>query len=350
MADLLSPKTKICGRKFLLTVDDLTFIGHPNLLKVDNSQATASAAAAAAAAAAVAATGAGSSVPQSNSPGPLPLTSSGDFHADSSMIHFNLVFVLQSSDKQIAHELHEHVIFKWSAALKHEQLRDNYVGRESELLMSLQEKFNISGTNDPAVVKQGFMEEALKTSSLAREMKSVFEAVHNGRCVGLRVNDWVEISVLLPRPTPHFTVPLRVYHTILLLDDPKAIMRSLPADSSPLLLALVQCANPYRSFQELQKEVGCSLAQLFRLSAHLMYWNKAKIIDHITQNNIYVVSKTATLDMYAPPSHSHFFFLLFSKDYFVVLLETRTNIRNLTKSFREETWSTCSPISRRRGP
>ena len=42
--------------------------------------------------------------------------------------------------------------------------------------------------------------------------------------------------------------------------------------------------------------VDCSLAQIFRIAAHLIYWRKAKIIDVISVRNIYVVSPTADMN------------------------------------------------------
>jgi len=166
IADLLCPKTKIWGRKFFLTVDDLTFIGHPNPLKVDypaqqlqQQQQQQQSQQVSMSLQQQAVLGGGTSTPQT----PLSASQSSDFllPTDSSSITmFNLAFVLQTSNKRIAHELHDHVIVKWSAALKHEQLRDNFLGREAELLMALQEKHNISGSLEKDVVQQAFMPEA----------------------------------------------------------------------------------------------------------------------------------------------------------------------------------------------
>ena len=49
----------------------------------------------------------------------------------------------------------------------------------------------------------------------------------------------------------------------------------------------MQFANPTRSLQELQVELGIPIAQLYRLTAHLVYWRQAKVIHKVTLNNIY---------------------------------------------------------------
>lgn len=49
------------------------------------------------------------------------------------------------------------------------------------------------------------------------------------------------------------------------------------------------------SLQELHLVLDCSLAQIYRLAAHLIYWRKAKLIHTIHARNIYVVSPQAKL-------------------------------------------------------
>lgn len=55
----------------------------------------------------------------------------------------------------------------------------------------------------------------------------------------------------------------------------------------------------YYSLQELHLLLDCSLAQIYRLAAHLIYWRKAKLINTISTRNIYVVSPTAKLEEYS---------------------------------------------------
>jgi hypothetical protein len=75
---------------------------------------------------------------------------------------------------------------------------------------------------------------------------------------------------------------------------------------------MTQCDNKlgYLKFQNLKKQnldiyyrlsdlcsvLDCSMAQIFRFAAHLIYWRKAKIIDVINNQNIYVVSPAADMN------------------------------------------------------
>ena len=51
----------------------------------------------------------------------------------------------------------------------------------------------------------------------------------------------------------------------------------------------------YESLEELQVKLDCSLAHLYILVAHLVYWKQAKIINVISTKNVYVLSPTADL-------------------------------------------------------
>jgi hypothetical protein len=83
--------------------------------------------------------------------------------------------------------------------------------------------------------------------------------------------------------------PIRPYHTILLLDQQKTL-DSLPPDCSPTLRRVIERASPTKSFRELQYELGIPLAHLYRIAAHLLYWKKARVIDVLTRNNVYVLN------------------------------------------------------------
>jgi hypothetical protein len=83
---------------------------------------------------------------------------------------------------------------------------------------------------------------------------------------------------------------------LLLLEDPEEVLKSMPLDSNPTLVQLVQILTPTQSLQELHMLLDCSLAQIYRLAAHLIYWRKAKLIQTIHARNVYAVSPVAKMD------------------------------------------------------
>ncbi|OAQ28650.1 hypothetical protein K457DRAFT_138734 [Linnemannia elongata AG-77] len=86
------------------------------------------------------------------------------------------------------------------------------------------------------------------------------------------------------------------YHTLLLLEDPEEILKDIPLDANPTLVKLVQILVPYQCLDELQYILDCSMAQIYRLASHLIYWRKAKLIDQIRVNNVYVVAPQAGIN------------------------------------------------------
>jgi len=69
----------------------------------------------------------------------------------------------------------------------------------------------------------------------------------------------------------------------------------LQIDCSPALKRLIQMYNPLKSLQTLAADSDLTLAQVFQLTGHLIYWAKATIIYPLCESNIYVVSPDATL-------------------------------------------------------
>lgn len=98
---------------------------------------------------------------------------------------------------------------------------------------------------------------------------------------------------------PHM-MPIRAYHTLLLLEETDIILSSLPPDSSPQLAQLVVAAAPLMSFHQLQSETGIPSSQLLRLAAHLVHWGLAIIINVITHHSVYTVSPSADLSPRSP--------------------------------------------------
>lgn len=119
---------------------------------------------------------------------------------------------------------------------------------------------------------------------------------------------------------------LRPYHGVLLLTDPLELLESLQIDSSPALKRFLQMYNPLKSLQTLAADSDLTLAQVFQLASHLVYWAKATIIYPLCESNVYVVSPDAALTNQLLESfseqfpgvcllqvHTHIIFLVFYK-------------------------------------
>ncbi|KAI1318883.1 Nitrogen permease regulator 3 [Mortierella claussenii] len=118
--------------------------------------------------------------------------------------------------------------------------------------------------------------------------------------MGLTIDDY-EIGIAYEYENFPVLLP---YHTLLLLEDPEEILKDIPLDANPTLVKLVQILVPYqwqvecvrRCLDELQYILDCSMAQIYRLASHLIYWRKAKLIDQIRVSNVYVVAPQADIN------------------------------------------------------
>ncbi|RIA89323.1 nitrogen permease regulator of amino acid transport activity 3-domain-containing protein [Glomus cerebriforme] len=248
---------------------------------------------------------------------------------------FHLVFVLEPPELELCRQvddIYNNIISKLTSALRYEQLRCGYVRKEAELMLSLRENSGISTLDE-------LMEITLEKSSLARTIRKVYDAISNDCVAHILINDYIDLSLQIPPLVPtinfsdndmigheysHYPV-IAPYHTLLLLEDPEEILKNMPLDANPTLVQLVQILTPTQRLADLCTLLDCSLAQMFRLAAHLIYWRKAKIIDVINLRNVYVVSPTA--DMNLLPTYIEYFKQHFPNLDLVRILDSFSTLR-----------------------
>ncbi|KAI8918524.1 nitrogen permease regulator of amino acid transport activity 3-domain-containing protein [Powellomyces hirtus] len=341
LSDVLSPKVALCDRQFQLTVDDVTFVGHPTLLHADRpgtghrfARMIQRKRLAAQDAAADPTSSSSVNPDTSQLPAESPLSESGRSEASqksagmlassgaSASAHqltmFNLVFAMQPNDGQReVDDMYIHIISKITAALKYEQLKRGYIRREAELILSIKDEAQCKTSE--RVHLNDIMDRILTGSTLAKCLADIYNSITNQSGAHVVVNASVDLSLHIPergtKPLSLSSRPLsasgtldqsvtnsrdhpilRPYHALLLLHDPEEVLKSLPLDTLPLLVELIQIVTPTQCFEQLQTMLDCSLSQLYRLAAHLVHWHKAKIIDVISMRNVYVVAPEAPLE------------------------------------------------------
>ncbi|KAI8143878.1 nitrogen permease regulator of amino acid transport activity 3-domain-containing protein [Fennellomyces sp. T-0311] len=320
LADALAPRSELCDRKFQLSIDDLTFVGHPVSLTQEDSRSP---------------TSSPSSSSDTSHNGASTTTRNEEGHHNDSkpngathMTLFHVVFVMSPPDLELntrTDAIYAHVVRRYAAALQYEQLRCGYIQDEFEKILALRDDATNKGTPYDVL-----MQSILRDSSLARDIKQIYAAISTNNIAHIIINDFIDLSLQIPvfgdmaRQSDGVALPLArtqdyyyaslmdiygmsgyeydnypiicPYHTLLLLEDPEEVLKNMPLDASPTLVQLVQILTPTQSLQELHLLLDCSLAQIYRLAAHLIYWRKAKLIHTIHARNIYVVSPQAKLD------------------------------------------------------
>ncbi|UIZ22227.1 hypothetical protein KXD40_004914 [Peronospora effusa] len=157
-----------------------------------------------------------------------------------------------------------------------------------------------SGSTTVNVDPQTLIDVSLGKSVLANDLKRVFHGLEESGAAHVVLNGWVKLSLTLTDAVTIRMASLRPYHTLLLLSDKSNILNKLPADHARQLRDLVEAVNPLKSFQDIALETGVPIHQVFRLSAHLVYWGFGRIVDAITLYNIYQVNTKADLHIASP--------------------------------------------------
>jgi nitrogen permease regulator 3-like protein len=300
LADILSPKTQLCDKKFHLRVEQVDFVGHPTLLNVDRP-------------------GTGLIYSRKVQKSILKATRL------SPLTMFHLVFAMGETTVEEIDLIYEHCLLKVTNAFKFEQLRRGYIREQTELILQLRDQQQqllrestqnreLTGAGrilDISQSSQMIPEETnlIEQTPLAKTIIQVFQAFHSHlRQNVITINNSVSFSIqtdlskliALTEPivpgTFKTTYPApRPYHSLLLLQDPEETMLSLPLNASPFLIRMIQTTTPTTSFEQLQTALNCSLSQIYRFAAHLHFWGKAKIIQTISSRSFYVVSDNSDL-------------------------------------------------------
>eukprot|EP01137_Pigoraptor_chileana_P020129 Opistho-2@82096 len=346
LAELLSPKSALCGRPFELVIDDRAFVGHPTLLLSSSSSSSSTCSSA-----------------QAKAVASAPVANAAHKEERWTMEMFNIVFVLRRSSARASSTFHT-IAEQLATAIKHEEMRCGFLGSEVALITRIhddalssshdgrpslqqstfgtqQQQHNggAGGMQPPAgatggapssavasstaqadidAVRAAVATETLERSALARHIRDVYDGLgaDGAGVVHLRINGWVSLGLCAGAPVaPHVTrthltcspwaCPLaappvvRPYHTILLHEDQSDLLRRLPADASPLLRRVIQLANPLRSLQDLSLDSGITIAQLLAVISHLLHWRLATVINTISKTSLFVVSPCADLDTHS---------------------------------------------------
>src|SRR5271170_4083867 len=259
----------------------------------------------------------------------------------SDMTMFNVVFVLDPPILEYnlrAKEMYDHVVKKFTRALKWEQGCSEYVWREAELIQSITSKHSSQESSASAMYT-----ELLSRSSLAKAIATTFSAISTSQIASVTLSPNVSISLQIPPITwistlPSLTDPppqpglwlttandppdssdldattqstsllLAKQYTLLLKSSKARILKDIQSNGGPLAAPLshfVLASNPTKSFYKIYVASKISLADIRLLSRHLIYWRRAIAIPPLNQRDTYVVSPNADMSMLRAASKAY---------------------------------------------
>ena len=245
------------------------------------------------------------------------------------LVMFHVVHVLQPPPLEYhirVGEMYNHIVRKFSKALKWEQSRSNYVASEVALISSVRKAARRMSSEEPPLGK--IYHDLIAQSSLARAIATLYNSVSNLRIAHLSLTPSLSLSLKIPIPTSISMLPtplspqlpglwlttadsmprdddvqttgtqLGSHFTLLLLADLNSILSDVNAGSSPFADALtdyLRVSKPTKSFYQISQSSGISLSDIQQLAYHLIYWRRARAIPPLHQRDTYIVSPNADM-------------------------------------------------------
>lgn len=312
LCNMFSVHSNLCGQKFEIKINSIRHVGHPiSLLQSNQNHITD---------------------PSSETLPGHHTRSTQASRGDTTS--FNIVCALRVSAGYDIVDCYHDLSKRLAIALSYEERRCSYLANEIKTMLSTLEErdmANLASRDHLETLDNGIAAEQnsdsstresnsksvfdliLERSRLARDLKKVFISLSTTGIVDLKINNWINVSFCLPQKVhrlqlmTHTSMPvisthnikrcllyLRPYHGMLLLQEPRVILDSLPIDASPAFIQLIKVTKPEKNFMDLSVDSNLTLMQIFCIVSQLIYWSKATIIYPICNSNIYAIHPLAS--------------------------------------------------------
>lgn len=241
---------------------------------------------------------------------------------------FHVVFVLDPPPLEYhirTKEMYDHVIKKFSRALKWEQARSNYVSKEASAISSASKGHYKASVSETLA---SMYQQILLQSSLAKAISTLFNSISNSKIAHIHLTPSLSLSLQIPIPTSTSILPspiapqlpglwlttanslpsgdeintttsqLASHFTLLLLSDLSNILSDVNATASPLtgpLTHYLRVYKPTKSFLQTSQTSDIPLPDIQFLASHLIYWRRARAIPPLHQRDAYIVSPNADM-------------------------------------------------------
>lgn len=184
---------------------------------------------------------------------------------------FNVVFVFDGAKlTEEAAELFWQALATISRAFIVEEQRDMYLSNEVSMMLS-------KPTSD-------------EQTNLSRILVNAYEGVRSeDRGVSLYVNDSVltHIGVI---PFGEAPEPPAGHQALLLTCDADSLQAKLPVDSASNVRRLIDAGDPSKTIKDHMIELGLPISTIQRISQHMVYWRKAKIVHPLNKRIVLSLS------------------------------------------------------------
>ena len=256
-------------------------------------------------------------------------TKNAEIGTKDTLVMFNVVFVLRPPPLEYharVKDMYEHVVKKFTKALKWEQARSSYVAKESALISSTANRvINANKANPPLAT---LYHDIISQSSLAKAIATLYNNISNSKIAHLNLTSSMSLSLQIPIPTSISVLPtplepqmpglwlttatslpadddvqltssqISSHFTLLLLYDLHTILADISAAGSSVSGPLAHClrvSKSTKSFLQISQSSGIALSEIQFFASHMIYWRRARAIPPLRQSDIYIMSPNADM-------------------------------------------------------
>jgi hypothetical protein len=129
-----------------------------------------------------------------------------------------------------------------------------------------------------------------KDCSLAKLLQNVYQGLSSGnREISVYVNECIltHLSVIPFNRAPD---PPAGHQSIILTVKPDELQEQLPVDAVSTVRRLIDSADPSKTIKDHMVELGLPMSTIQRISQHLVYWGKAKIMPPLNKRMVLSLS------------------------------------------------------------
>ncbi|MCJ1322109.1 Nitrogen permease regulator 3 [Xylographa vitiligo] len=256
---------------------------------------------------------------------------------------FHVVFVMNPPPLEYqlrVEQMYDHVVKKFTRALKWEQSRSNFVLNEAQKIRTLEAKHGMPFSDSIAsriscsFVHRETIQQITKHSPLAKAIATTYISISTSRIAHITLTPHLTFSLQIPIPTSISTLPtptepqlpglwlttatsippspspqppsnVASHFALLLLSDLPTIITDINTTSSPLTAPLthyLRASTPTRSFSQIALLTSIPLSEILFLASHLIYWRRARAIPPLHARDTYIVSPNADMRRLASAS------------------------------------------------
>ncbi|KAK9511694.1 hypothetical protein O3M35_000307 [Rhynocoris fuscipes] len=234
LSNLFAVKQELCDAKFELKVNNVRFVGHPSLVP--------------------------------------PCVKRGK-SSNKPILLLNIVFALQASASHSIVKCYYELSKRLGTALKQEEKRCGYVNSQVKMMISAHDDCGRSDDSESENLDP--FEMILEQSTLASDLKHIYNDLCTSGLVQIRINRTVPMSFCLPQKVHHLqnrglivdpeTIDkclkkVRPYHGLLLLVEPYRLLETLSSDTSNELFKLIKIYTPLKSLHTLALDTRLKLS------------------------------------------------------------------------------------------